>query len=63
MCFWYPKLIATNDYQQFLGHFDWFLSLFQVSGVRPEMALVKLKVCKNGNFLGLKQGAKVVTLC
>ena len=25
-----PKLIVTNDYQQFLAHFDWFLSLFQI---------------------------------
>ena len=21
-----PKLIVTNDYQQFLAHFEWFLS-------------------------------------
>ena len=23
------KLIVANDYQQFLAHFEWFLSLFQ----------------------------------
>jgi len=37
-----PKLIVTNDYQKFWAHFDWFLSLFQIS--------VKLKVSKNGIF-------------
>ena len=45
-----PKLIVSNDYQQFLAHFDWFLSLFQVSDVEPELLLVELKVCKNGIF-------------
>ena len=25
-----PKLNVTNDYQQFLAHFEWFLSLFQI---------------------------------
>ena len=29
-----PKLIVTNDYQQFLAHFDCFLSLFQISDVK-----------------------------
>ena len=48
-----PKLIVTDDYQQFLAHFDWFLSLFQISDVKPELSLVELKVCKNGIF-GLK---------
>ena len=28
--------IVTNDYQKFLAHFDWFLSLFQISDVKPE---------------------------
>ena len=28
-----PKLIVTNDYQQFLAHFEWFLALFQKIGV------------------------------
>ena len=28
------KLIVTNDYQQFLAYFDWFLSLFQISDVQ-----------------------------
>ena len=43
-----PELIDTNDYQQFLTHFDWFLSLFQISDVKPELSLVKLKVRKKG---------------
>ena len=43
-----PKLIVTNDYQKFWALFDWFLSLFQISGVKHEFLLVKLKVCKNG---------------
>ena len=43
-----PKLIVTNDYQQFLAHFEWFLALFQISDVKPELSLVELKVCKNG---------------
>ena len=45
-----PKLNVTNDYQQFLAHFEWFLSLFQISDVKPELSLVKLKVRKNGIF-------------
>ena len=45
-----PKLIVTNDYQQFLAHFDWFLALFQIFDVKPELLPVELKVCKNGIF-------------
>ena len=45
------KLIVTNDYQQFLAHFDRFLSIFQISYVKSELLPVKLKVCKNGIFL------------
>ena len=45
-----PKLIVTSDYQQFLAHFNWFLSLFQISDVKPELSPVKLKVCQNGIF-------------
>ena len=45
-----PKLIVTNDYQKFWAHFDWFLSLFQISDVKHEFLLVKLKVRKNGIF-------------
>ena len=26
-----PKRIVTNDYQQYLAHFEWFISLFQIS--------------------------------
>ena len=47
-----PKIIVTNDYQQFLAHFDWFLTLFQISDVNPELSPVKLKVSKNGSYLG-----------
>ena len=32
------KIIVTNDYQQFLAHFDGFLSLFQISDVKPELS-------------------------
>ena len=28
------KLIVPNDYQKFWEHFEWFLSLFQISGVK-----------------------------
>ena len=45
-----PKLIVTNDYQQFLAHFEWFLALFQISDAKPELSPVELKVCKNGIF-------------
>ena len=33
-----PKLIVTNDYQQFLPHFEWFLAQFQISDVKPEFS-------------------------
>ena len=39
-----PKLIVTNDNQQFLAHFEWFWALFQISDVKPELLPVKLKV-------------------
>ena len=45
------KLNVTNDYQQFLAHFERFLSLFQISNVKPESLPVKLKVRKDGIFL------------
>ena len=45
-----PKLIVTNDYQNFWAHFDSFLSLFQISDVEPGLLPVKLKVRKNGIF-------------
>ena len=48
ICIQNPKLIVSNDYQQFLTHFEWFLALFQFSYVKPELSLVELKVCKNG---------------
>ena len=35
-----PKQIVTNDYQQFLAHFEWFLSLFQISDVKHEFLLI-----------------------
>ena len=46
------KLIVPNNYQQFLVHFEWFLALFQISDVKPELSPVELKVCKNGIFWG-----------
>ena len=36
------------NYQWFLAHFLWFLSLFQIPDVKHEFQLVKLKVRKNG---------------
>ena len=45
-----PKLIVTNDYQQFLANFNWFLSIFQISDVKPELSPFELKVSKNGIF-------------
>ena len=45
-----PKQIVTNDYLHFLAHFEWFLALFQISDVKPELSSVKLKVCENGIF-------------
>ena len=58
-----PKLIVTNDYQKFWTHFDWFLSLFQISDVKSELSPVELKVSKNGIFVGLmaKKSIKKVT--
>ena len=44
------KLIVPNDYQQFWVHFDWFLSLFQISDVKYHFSLFKLKVRKNHTF-------------
>ena len=52
-----PKLNVTNDYQQFLAHFEWFLSLFQISDEKYELSLVALNVRKNGIF-----GAKNLVL-
>ena len=45
-----PKLIVTNDYQQFLPHFEWFLAHLQISDVKPELSKFKQKVRKNGIF-------------
>jgi len=46
----HQKLIGPNDYQQFWIHFDWFLSLFQISDVKYLFSLFKLKVRKNCTF-------------
>ena len=54
-----PKLIVTNDYQQFLAHFDWFLSIFQISDVKPELSPVKLKVRKNSLFCAKNHFKKI----
>ena len=40
------KLIVTNDFQQFLTHFEWFLALFQISDVKPELSPVSYKYAK-----------------
>ena len=45
-----PKLIVTNDYHQFLTHFEWFLALFHFSDVKPELSKFKQKVRKNCIF-------------
>ena len=45
-----PKLIVPNDYQQFWVHFDWFLSIFQISDVKNLLSLFKLNVRKNRSF-------------
>ena len=39
------KLIVSDDYQKFLANFDWFLSLFIISDVKPKLSPVKLKLC------------------
>ena len=44
------KLNVTNEYQQFLAHFERFLSLVQIYDAKPELSPVKLKICKNGIF-------------
>ena len=36
-----PKLIVTNDYQQFFAHFEWFLSLFQISDIKHKLGQAK----------------------
>ena len=41
-----PKLNVTNDYQHFLAHFEWFLSLFQILEEKYELSPVAL----NGIF-------------
>ena len=45
-----PKQIVANDYQQFLAHFEWFVSLYQISDVKHEFLQVKQKLCKNCIF-------------
>ena len=44
------KLIVSYGYLQFWVHFEWFLSLFQISDVKLLLSLFKLKVRKNGTF-------------
>ena len=41
-----PKLIVSDDYQQFWVHFKWFLALFHIS--YEKWLLFKQKLCKNG---------------
>ena len=45
-----PKLIVTNDYQKFWAHFDWFLSLFQISDVKPELLPVLESINSSENY-------------
>ena len=45
-----PKLIVTNDYQQFLAHFDWFLALFQISDVKPGKKISKVIFVPQSKF-------------
>ena len=54
------KLVVTNNYQQFLAHFDWFLALFQISDVKPELSPLELKVCKNSIFWAENLFRKIV---
>jgi len=44
------KLIVTNDCQQFLTHFEWFLAIFHISDVKSELSWFKQKVRKNDIF-------------
>ena len=58
-----PKLIVINDFQQFLAHFEGFLAFFQISVVKPELLLIKLKVQKMSLFgqkTDLKKMSKVI---
>ena len=52
---------SNNDYQQFLANFEWFLALFQISDVKPELSLVELKVSKNGIFWAKTYFKKLAT--
>ena len=47
---WTQLVSKTNDYQQFLANFEWFLAVFQISDVKHELSPVELRVCKNGIF-------------
>ena len=53
-----PKLIVTNDYEQFLAYFEWFLALFQISDVNPELSEKYAKMA----FFGLKTYFKKIFL-
>ena len=56
-----PKLIVTNDFQQFLAHFEWFLSLFQISEVNGYCCSSIEKYAKMVLF-GLKTHFKIFFL-
>ena len=51
------KLIVTNDDQQFLAQFEWFLALFQFSDVKPELSPVQLKVPL---MVGLRMKSRII---
>ena len=42
-----PNQIVTNDYQQFLAHFEWFLALFQISETGELTGCSERKVTQN----------------
>ena len=54
-----PKLIVTNDYQQFLAHFEWFLALFQISDVNPELLLLVATIAVLNFFKDTLEGLSV----
>ena len=56
-----PKLIGINDYKQFQAHFEWFLSLFQISDIKHKFLQVKLKVRKNCIFWAKKPNFRKVS--
>ena len=44
------KLIVPNDYLQFWAHFEWFLSLFQISEVN-KCGRIPVQTCEESFIL------------